>query len=320
MTKPVTPQEMFDFWQKMVNPGGYPLQSLMFPVLDPKELERKISELEVVEHWLKANLNMLQLSIKSLEYQKAMLKGGERVKAGIERRDEQGEGGEMANPALWAWNMMAQASKDVMEQVSKNAADADRPAGAKKSKTKSRSPKKLPEPEYPHADFEAHFSDSVPARTICRRGGRGSLFVAGGCVRRIRAHMGAATQAESQPALESKPEFKALHAKLVSIYNSRERIPYVTKLGSRFYNFWQDEEEPAGPVETHHARRVPQEGARLGDGARYRRARSEGEGRVDVEGRALPLSRLHALPRVALEGAAPMPWRSASSTPRRRPS
>ena len=37
MTKPVTPQEMFDLWQKMVNPGGYPLQSLMFPVLDPKE-------------------------------------------------------------------------------------------------------------------------------------------------------------------------------------------------------------------------------------------------------------------------------------------
>ena len=42
MTKPVTPQDMFDMWQKMVNPGAYPLQSLMFPVLDPKELEKKI--------------------------------------------------------------------------------------------------------------------------------------------------------------------------------------------------------------------------------------------------------------------------------------
>ena len=52
--------------------------------------------------------------------------------------------------------------------------------------------------------------------------------------------------AESQPALESKPEFKALHAKLVTIYNSRERIPYVTKLGSRLYNFWQDEKSPRG--------------------------------------------------------------------------
>ena len=144
MTKPVTPQEMFDFWQKMVNPGGYPLQSLMFPVLDPKEIDKKISELETVEHWLKANLNMLQLSIKSLEYQKAMLKGGERVKAGMEGAMNKGEGGEMPNPALWAWNMMAQASKDVMEQVSKNAAEADKAAASKKAKKKIGSSKKLP--------------------------------------------------------------------------------------------------------------------------------------------------------------------------------
>jgi len=121
MTKPVTPQDMFDLWQKMVNPGGYPVQSLMFPVLDPKEIDKKIGELEVVEHWLKANINMLQLSIKSLEYQKAMLKGGERMKAAME--ETQGEG-EMPNPAMWAWNMMAQASKDVMEQVSKQAAES----------------------------------------------------------------------------------------------------------------------------------------------------------------------------------------------------
>jgi len=25
MSKPVTPQDMFDMWQKMVNPGAYPL-------------------------------------------------------------------------------------------------------------------------------------------------------------------------------------------------------------------------------------------------------------------------------------------------------
>jgi hypothetical protein len=135
-TKPVTPQEMFDFWQRMVNPGGYPLQSLMFPVLDPKEIEKKIGELETVEHWLKANLNMLQLSIKSLEYQKAMLKGGERVKASMSQAP-QGEEGEMQNPALWAWNMMAQASKDVMEQVSKHAAEAEKAApGATRPKKK----------------------------------------------------------------------------------------------------------------------------------------------------------------------------------------
>lgn len=129
MTKPVTPQEMFDLWQKMVNPGGYPLQSLMFPVLDPKEIEKKIAELETVEHWLKANLNMLQLSIRSLEYQRAMLKGGEKVQAAMKQgAPAAAPEGEMQNPALWAWNMMAQASKDMMEQVGKAAADTGKPA------------------------------------------------------------------------------------------------------------------------------------------------------------------------------------------------
>ena len=105
MTKPVTPQDMFDLWQKMVNPGAYPLQSLMFPVLDPKEIDRKIGELEVVEHWLKANLNMLSLTIKSLQFQRDMIKGGEKVMKDAE------DSGEIPNPAMWAWNMMAEASK-----------------------------------------------------------------------------------------------------------------------------------------------------------------------------------------------------------------
>ena len=110
MTKPVTPQDVFDMWQKMVNPGAYPLQSLMFPVLDAKELQRKIAELETVEHWLKANVNMLQLTIQSLQYQLAMLKGGEKAQEILAGKDQPGEG-EIPNPAEWAWKMMAEASK-----------------------------------------------------------------------------------------------------------------------------------------------------------------------------------------------------------------
>jgi hypothetical protein len=110
MSKPVTPQEMFDLWQKMVNPGAYPLQSLMFPVLDAKELERKIAELEVVEHWLKANVNMVALTIKSLQFQRDMIKGGEKVMKDAASGEE---GGDIPNPAMWAWNMMAEAAKGV---------------------------------------------------------------------------------------------------------------------------------------------------------------------------------------------------------------
>ena len=120
MAKPVTPQDMFDLWQKMVNPGAYPLQSLMFPMADVKEVEKKISELQVVEHWLRANLNMLQLSIKSLEYQRMMLKGGEKAREAMQQaaagdKAEVPASGEIPNPAMWAWNMMAQAGKDATE-------------------------------------------------------------------------------------------------------------------------------------------------------------------------------------------------------------
>jgi hypothetical protein len=133
MPKPVTPQEMFDLWQKMVNPGAYPLQSLMFPALDPKEVDRKIAELETVEHWLKANLAMLQLSIKSLEYQRALLKGGEKAASVM-----QGEGdaeGAPPNPAMWAWNMMAQAGKSMAD-----AAQAAQPPRPKASARKRKKP------------------------------------------------------------------------------------------------------------------------------------------------------------------------------------
>jgi len=113
MPKPVTPQEMFDLWSKMVNPGAFPLQSLMFPVLDAKEREKKVAELETVEHWLKANLGMVQMSIKALEYQGALLKGGTKAQAAM------AEGGapatEVPNPALWAWNMMQEAHKAASE-------------------------------------------------------------------------------------------------------------------------------------------------------------------------------------------------------------
>ena len=131
MAKPVTPQEMFDLWQKMVNPGAYPLQSLMFQVLDPKEIEKKISELATVEHWLKANLTMLQLSIRSLEYQRAMLEGGEKAAAALK-----GEGGAPPppNPAMWAWNMMAQAGKTVADAAQAARPPAPKPAPRKRRK------------------------------------------------------------------------------------------------------------------------------------------------------------------------------------------
>ena len=143
MSKPVTTQELFDMWQKMVNPSAYPLQTFMFPALDPKEVEKKIAELEIVEHWLKANVSMLQLSKQSLQYQLAMLKGGEKFQEEMAARGKGAKGKdthkeeEPPNPAMWAWNMMAEAGKSAMDHAQKPA--RAEPTAAKPKKT---SPKK----------------------------------------------------------------------------------------------------------------------------------------------------------------------------------
>jgi hypothetical protein len=51
----------------------FPNPAAMFVTLDPDELARKIEELKVIESWLQMSLNMMQLSIKTMELQKASL-------------------------------------------------------------------------------------------------------------------------------------------------------------------------------------------------------------------------------------------------------
>jgi hypothetical protein len=90
--------DISEFMQKMWNPFGVPMPGFgmpgappgapgaspvagmpfpnpaaMFATLDPAELARKIDELKVVETWLQMSLNMMQLSIKTMELQKASL-------------------------------------------------------------------------------------------------------------------------------------------------------------------------------------------------------------------------------------------------------
>jgi hypothetical protein len=92
-----TPQQALEFMQKMWNPLGVPMPgfglpgataapaapappamgfphpAMMFAALDPAEVERKIGELRVIENWLAMSLSMMQMSIKTLELQKASL-------------------------------------------------------------------------------------------------------------------------------------------------------------------------------------------------------------------------------------------------------
>ncbi len=52
--------------------------------------------------------------------------------------------------------------------------------------------------------------------------------------------------AETVPGIESAAGFAALEKRLLSIYHSNEKIPYVTKIGEHLYNFWQDAEHVRG--------------------------------------------------------------------------
>lgn len=46
--------------------------------------------------------------------------------------------------------------------------------------------------------------------------------------------------------LEAEPGFQALRADLLAILDSNARIPFVSKQGEYFYNFWRDAKNPAG--------------------------------------------------------------------------
>jgi hypothetical protein len=105
-------QDAIAFMQKLWNPFGLPMPGLMpqaspeapgampgmpfpnpaamFAALDPVEVERKINELKVIEGWLAMSLNMMQMSIKTMELQKASL---EAMRAGHPRASNRPAGG-----------------------------------------------------------------------------------------------------------------------------------------------------------------------------------------------------------------------------------
>ena len=88
-----TPQQALEFMQRMWNPFGMPIPGFtppapagtaaagmafpnpaaMFATLDPAELDKKIAEFRVIENWLTMSVNFMQMSVKTLELQKASL-------------------------------------------------------------------------------------------------------------------------------------------------------------------------------------------------------------------------------------------------------
>ena len=67
------PKDLFDWMQKMWNPMSFPVPGMLTPTADVGEIEKKIRELKSVENWLTMNVGFVQMTIKTLEMQKAAL-------------------------------------------------------------------------------------------------------------------------------------------------------------------------------------------------------------------------------------------------------
>ena len=67
------PKDMFEFMQKMWNPLSFPLPGMITPTANIEEIEKKIMELKAVETWLTLNVGFVQMTVKTLELQKAAL-------------------------------------------------------------------------------------------------------------------------------------------------------------------------------------------------------------------------------------------------------
>jgi hypothetical protein len=66
-------KELFEFFQKMWNPLSFPIPGMFQPTMSIEEVDKKVSELQSVENWLKMNLTFVQMTMKTLEMQKSAL-------------------------------------------------------------------------------------------------------------------------------------------------------------------------------------------------------------------------------------------------------
>ena len=73
MAEPGLPKDFFEFMQKTWNPLSFPIPGMFTPTVSVEEIKQKISELKTVETWLTMNLGFVQMTIKTLEMQKAAL-------------------------------------------------------------------------------------------------------------------------------------------------------------------------------------------------------------------------------------------------------
>ena len=103
-------QDPLDFVRNMWSSMGFSLPGMVTPTLDVGELDKRIADMRAVETWLKMNLNMLQMTIQSLEMQRAAIAAVQAMSEQTQQKSA-GAGEAASNPfasaaAMWPWNLM----------------------------------------------------------------------------------------------------------------------------------------------------------------------------------------------------------------------
>lgn len=152
MSKDNSAQDPLNFVRNMWNNMGFPLPGMVTPTLDLDELDKRIQDLKAVEHWLKMNLNMLQMTTQGLEMQRAAVAA---VKAMSEHATEQtteapkaDEQNPFASAAMWPWNFMNAQAPAAQSDESKASAGAEPSTDAKaEGKPRTRAPSRKTNPD-----------------------------------------------------------------------------------------------------------------------------------------------------------------------------
>ncbi len=137
-TPPSGLPDYFAMFQSMFAPAANAQQTAAanpFAMLDPKELEKKIAELETVLAWLKGTTGMIEMSLQTMKYQQGLLAtfaehGKSPESAPNPDMDQLAKMAGAMNPATWALNMMQAAPKTAAMPDAK----AAKPAAAVKRK------------------------------------------------------------------------------------------------------------------------------------------------------------------------------------------
>lgn len=107
------PADPFELLRRMWAPMSLPVPGMVAPIMNMADVDKRISDLRSVEHWLTLNVNMVKMSIQGLEMQKATLSALQAAQQSAVRDGGQrgAEGDPRQTPVEAWWTLLQQAQQ-----------------------------------------------------------------------------------------------------------------------------------------------------------------------------------------------------------------